>query len=295
MKPIRTILFPTDFSKAVIEMVPYVREMAERFSAHVTVLHAFNLLHDYNWTPPFEMTCQSERTVIPYTPALQELRDERQHRLEEFARDQFPRVPCIVRVEDGESADVIELVTQSENADLIVMPTRGLGKFRRLLLGSVTAKVLHDVSCPVLTGVHEPDPAIAPGSGYRSIVCAVALDSEGDAVLKTAGFLAQTYGARLCVVHMESTASSEHDEQASADVVRHAFQRALTADGGKTQVDVKVCVRDAAIPEGIRNTALEEKADLIIVGRGHETGNFSRMRSHLYAIIRESPCLVLSV
>ena len=35
-----------------------------------------------------------------------------------------------------------------------VMPTRGLGSFRQALLGSVTAKVLYDSRCPVLTGPH---------------------------------------------------------------------------------------------------------------------------------------------
>ncbi len=34
------------------------------------------------------------------------------------------------------------------------MPTHGYGPFRRFILGSVTAKVLHDADCPVWTGVH---------------------------------------------------------------------------------------------------------------------------------------------
>jgi hypothetical protein len=43
MKPFREILFPSAFSQAVVRMVPYAREMAQRFNAHVTVLHAFDL------------------------------------------------------------------------------------------------------------------------------------------------------------------------------------------------------------------------------------------------------------
>jgi hypothetical protein len=34
---------------------------------------------------------------------------------------------------------------------MILMPTHGYGPFRQMLLGSVTAKVLHDSKCPVLT------------------------------------------------------------------------------------------------------------------------------------------------
>ena len=52
------------------------------------------------------------------------------------------------------------------------MPTRGLGNFRRFLLGSVTEKVLHDVNCALLSGAHESDPAEI-ARGFRSIACAV--------------------------------------------------------------------------------------------------------------------------
>ena len=295
MKPIRTILFPTDFSQAATEMAPYATEMAERFHSNVIVLHAFDAVRDYVLASSYEATYGSEPIVIPYTGILQELRNERQRRLEQFARDQFLTVEHAVKIVDGNPASVIELVAHNENADLIVMPTRGIGKFRRLLLGSITAKVLHDITCPVLTSAHEPAPALARTSGYRSIVCAVDLNRESDVILKAAAFLAQTYGARLCLIHMESARSQQHDEDALAESIRHAFQRTLYADGGKPRVDVKVRILEAGIPEGIRNAAAEEKADMVIVGRGHEQGNISRLWSHLYTIIRESPCPVLSV
>ena len=59
---------------------------------------------------------------------------------------------------------------------MIMMPATGLGRFRRVLLGSVTAKVLHDVSCPVWTSAHEPDPTLAAPGTYRTILCAVDQD-----------------------------------------------------------------------------------------------------------------------
>jgi hypothetical protein len=45
----------------------------------------------------------------------------------------------------GDPAHAITDFVASNKVDLVMMPTHGYGPFRQLLLGSVTAKVLHDV------------------------------------------------------------------------------------------------------------------------------------------------------
>jgi hypothetical protein len=42
----------------------------------------------------------------------------------------------------------------NHHVDLVMMPTHGVGTFRSFLVGSVTAKVLHDANCPVWTAAH---------------------------------------------------------------------------------------------------------------------------------------------
>ena len=86
---------------------------------------------------------------------------------------------------------------------MIVMPTRGFGPFRQMLLGSVTAKVLHDSKCPVLTGPHL-EAAIHPTRWFelRRIMCAVALDWETDDALREAAELAKHLAAELIVIHV---------------------------------------------------------------------------------------------
>lgn len=291
---LRKILFPIDFSPAAIAMAPSVRELAQRFNATVTVLNAFNAVPEYIHGPAPDDALVADGGPIPYSPVLMELREERKRRLEEFARTHFSGIVHTQRVEDGDPAIVIKWAAEQEAADLIMMPTQGLGRFRRLLLGSVTAKILHDLACPVWTSAHEPDPASRALSGCRSILCAVEMNEEAAGLFEAAAFFARAYGAKVCLLNIQSR-SDAPSSRPSAESIRVAFDRACNAGDKAIAVDVHVRTMDAAVVEGIRQAAREEDADLVIVGRGHARETFSRAWSHLYTIIRESPCPVLSV
>src|ERR1044071_7422652 len=52
--------------------------------------------------------------------------------------------------ERGHAADKIVEIAEQEKVDLIVMGSRGLGTFTRLVLGSVSDGVIHHAHCPVL-------------------------------------------------------------------------------------------------------------------------------------------------
>jgi nucleotide-binding universal stress UspA family protein len=56
----------------------------------------------------------------------------------------------VVLAPHGRTARAILLAVDDENVDLIVMGTRGLSAWSRLLLGSVAHKVLHSARVPVL-------------------------------------------------------------------------------------------------------------------------------------------------
>ncbi len=58
-----------------------------------------------------------------------------------------------IRAEESEPGTLIDEVVAQENIDLVMMPTHGHGPMRRMLLGSITGKVLHDVQATVFTGV----------------------------------------------------------------------------------------------------------------------------------------------
>ena len=51
---------------------------------------------------------------------------------------------------EGPEAESILTCAQNRNADIIVMGTRGMGTLKGLLLGSVSSKVIHHATCPVM-------------------------------------------------------------------------------------------------------------------------------------------------
>src|SRR5215471_14784128 len=82
-----------------------------------------------------------------------------------------------------------------------MMPTQGLGIYRRLILGSNTAKVLHDAECPVWTGVHLQDVPQENPVAIRSILCAIDLGPQTCRTLTWAAAMQREFNASLKVIH----------------------------------------------------------------------------------------------
>jgi len=272
-----------------------VRETAERFNASVTVLNAFNPLPEYFQGPSIDDRCNSkEEPSLPYSPALLELRDLQKKRLETFSEKYFSGIRYSARINDGDPAMVIEWVAKCEKVDLIMMPTRGLGRFRRLLLGSVTSKILHDTSLPLWTSVHKEELSSTLPHGCRSILCAAGMNQRDDILFKAALLFAGAYDARICLMHIQ-VPEEVQDQQSLAQSLGHSFDRVCADKQNRPAIDVRVRLLDGGLPQGICQAAREEGVDLLIVGRGHLRENIAQVWSHLYTIIRESPCPVLSV
>lgn len=137
------ILVPLDFSDWSSEAVCYAKALAGPIEAKVVLLHVV------------------EEVVVPdfYYPLssalfLQEpeVRKEAGKRLEAlYEKTPGPDVPAEFRVIDGRAVSDIVHFAEENEIDLIVIPSHGLSGVQRLLLGSVTDKVLRRTPCPVLT------------------------------------------------------------------------------------------------------------------------------------------------
>ena len=132
-------------------------------------------------------------------------------RLRQFAAQVFPGQQVDAVVELGEPGSVIDRVAEQQRADLVMLATRGHGPVRRFLLGSITAKVLHDVGAAVWTGVGAELSGHPVHIPYQSIVCALDDSLEAESVLRAAASIASAYGAQLWILHVVPTPSAYPD------------------------------------------------------------------------------------
>jgi nucleotide-binding universal stress UspA family protein len=189
-------------------------------------------------------------------------------------------------------------LAHSEKADLIVMPTHGYGPFRRFILGSVTAKVLHDADCPVLTGVHIDEAAPKGPVALRNIVCAVDFDRAGEKAFRWAAELAAEFHARLTLVH--ALPSIQYNEMSYYDeglprLYREVAQQKSDELQRCTGTTADVILETGPVAEVVRNAAVAQKGDLVVIGRHENPGVLGRLRANAYSIVREAPCPVVSV
>jgi nucleotide-binding universal stress UspA family protein len=259
MPTIKKILFPVDFSEACRATARYAEAFAGQFQSEVMLLHVVG---------------RGEHTVP------EELLPGRQAKLDAFLKDEFKYFDVgRLCVTGNDPAEVIAEAARRWEADLVMMPTHGLGTFRRFLLGSVTAKVLSDLDCPVWTDAHLESAPRLKEIHCRKILCAVDLGERSHSVLRWASWLSAEYQAPLKLVH---AGLPSEDTMRRIDLLQKelgAKAEAMIVRGDPSQVAAQA--------------ARDFGADLLVIGRHGGAGEF--LRQNAYAILCASPCPVVSI
>ena len=148
---VRRILAPTDFSAASDAALDYARTLAERFGAHVHLLHVLE--------EPFVGGGVASDALVTEAPAvraalLRAAQERLAHRVTQRDREQLHMTAEVVF---GTAAQAILDNVRRNGDDLIVMGTHGRTGMAHVVLGSVAEHVVRAAPCPVLTVRYEPD------------------------------------------------------------------------------------------------------------------------------------------
>jgi len=275
MLQIQRVLLPVDFSARCLRMTVYAKALAATYGSELTLFHVVNPMYS------FPATAISGPAMVPMPNAMIA---EREKQLEQFAADELRGVPVRRVVYEGDPAEQIAGFVKSEDIQLVIMPTHGYGVMRRFLIGSVTAKVLHDAVCPVLTGVHL-DPHHDGSPRFSNVLCAIDLKPHNQATLEWAYQFAADVGAEFAIVSAVP----------NADQISQAREDLQTIDTSVGALRAPIHIEVGVAADTVCSTAKAHGADLLIIGRGARDESSGTLTSTAYAIIRQSPCPVISV
>ncbi len=287
------LLFPVDFSPRCEGTVPHVKRMMQSYHARLTLLHTVEV-------PMYSYGSMPSDAAIAWD-SFAELSKIGEEKLIAFRSRHFSGLAEANSVEAacGYGDPGYSIVAQAEKsgADLIMMSTYGHGAFRSFMLGSNTARVLHRSVCAVWTGAHsEQDSGLH--INIKKILCALDLEHESGHVLNAAAGLAAKFSAQVCVVHCvpvpEGTSSKDYVSEFNRFLVDSSREK-LTKMQQQAGTEFEVRMEGGTISKVIGTVTKEQEADIVVIGRGHVQEPLSRLRSNAYAIIRNTPCPVLSI
>jgi nucleotide-binding universal stress UspA family protein len=305
MIKIQRILCPIDFSDYSRRGLDHALAVANCYDSTVTLLHVAPIAPVAAYAPG--------NPVLPSAILTPEDRDQLLAAMKAFAdAEAGSSVPVEVEIAEGNIAFEILATANRIPSDLLVMGTHGRSGFERLVLGSVTEKVLRTATCPVLS-VPPGVPDVVPASPvlFKRILCATDFSDCSTHALNYAMSLAQEADARLTVVHVI---------ELPPDVPPDAHE---TMPGGPRTLREYVAAAEEdrrerlsqAVPESVRayctvedvmtsgkpyreilRVAAERASDLIVIGI-HGRGAMDRLffGSTAQHVVRQATCPVLTL
>ena len=291
MTLLERILLPVDFSDRSVGAAHYIEALAARHDCEIHLVHVSTPLS-------YELSALDVGGTV-----ISDLNQDRSADLLEqinaFLADELKPFRVQRHLLEGDPAKRIVEYAHDHRINLITMPTHGYGLFRRFLLGSVTAKVLHDADCPVWTGVHIEDAPSPDKIHVRKVM--VAIDLCPGQALKAMSWgaqFAESFGAELVIAHAYPSLegrSGEYFDPNWRNYFTNVAAEEINKMQGKLGLHAEAILESGDVPHVVCNLAQLHSADVLVIGRGSAAGMFGRLRANAYAIIRQSPCPVVSV
>jgi nucleotide-binding universal stress UspA family protein len=260
---IEHVLCPVDFSEFSSRALHHAGALAYKYGARLTTLH---------------VVPNRPVTDLPLSPLTHDERRQLIDRMRGFAVGLPPDMVVDIRICE---APVVsrEILDQAKalSADLLVIGSHGRSGFERLLLGSVTEKVMRCAPCPTVVVPRRAENVIADGPvRFRSILCSVDFSPASTRALRYARGMVDADGAQIILLHVielpaELRANSlvegfdvaQIRAAADADCLSRLQQLAPEIQPCCT---VKTLVREGAAYREILRVARERSADLIVMG-----------------------------
>lgn len=261
------ILFPTDGSEPATETVGHLLTVA---SEHGSTVHVLSVVESGTDRDLDASTRRKRRAIA----------EEIVESVASQATD--AGVPAETAIEEGNVAESIVEYADSKGIDLVVMPTHGQEGVDRVLLGSVTERVITAVDCPVLT----LNPQAVDRKQYpcRTILVPTDGSQHADRAVRIGAKLAAATGGTLHLLNVAETARfgfggesvlDDDDRKHLAERGNDILHRAKETAESEGLKDVATTVEFGRPYREIQSYVTENEVCLVVLGiRG--TTDFSR-------------------
>jgi nucleotide-binding universal stress UspA family protein len=297
--PIRHVLTPVDFSQTSRRALHVAVAVARRHSAEVTALHVTP-----HTLPPLSALAASLSGALE-GHERERLRHDLLEELQLFVAPVANGTSVSCAVEEGNIAGTILQQIESRPYDLLVVGTHGHDQLEKLVLGSVTEKVLHRAPCPVLTVPSAPENAPPPEGAFRRILCPVDFSPATAQAVVHAVALARESDGRVILLHAVEGLFDLEPPDLRFDVseyVRLATARArerlrcVVAEEDAPWLEGEPLVVRGTAHREILRVAAESAADLIVMGVHGRSGlNLLLFGSTARHVVRDAACPVLTL
>ena len=233
----KTILFPTDFSKNAAHAARYAGMVAKLFDANIVLLHVYHI----PMVPAYNTSFEVKDTIVQNE---NDIKEELQTFATELMKNSnLANERIIQKIEYGFASEKTVEIADSMNVDLIVMGTKGASDMLDKWLGTHAQDVIKNAKCPVLT-IPNDVPIDYP---QRILYAADFKDDEIHAVQKVLDF-AKFLGATCKVMHVhegfepnighivEETIKDLENKFKDEDVTVQQFHRDDTIEGIETYI-----------------------------------------------------------
>ncbi len=293
MLEIKLILCPVDFSEFSIRAYLYALSLAEHYGAKVVAQHIVEVSRY-----PYADYVASTGDYAEFSRAL---REGGQQRLQAFLKTHgHDAIQPELVVHDGAAPDCILSYAEKHNADLIVMGTHGRRGYDRVVLGSVTNRVMRRASCPVLAICKSQQESSTEGHEHhahhlRRILFCTDFSDNSELALRYALSATDEYDAELTLLHVLEDIRNPSKAQAAVATATEQLDKLIPPEIRKA-LKIKTEVRLGKPYQQIIELAQETQIDTIVMGvRGRGAVDLAVFGSTTYRVLQLGPCPVLAV
>lgn len=293
------ILCPVDFTESSTRALGHAATLARWYDARLTVLHVVP-----TFDPALLRPTELEGSVQFVQPPSRDDVTSELGRAVEATGAALPTVE--LAVDSGDPVTTIVDRAIATPADLVVMGTHGRGGFERLLLGSVTEKVLRKAPCPVLTVPPHATGTLPAEVRFKHILCPVDFSESSLQAIGFALDLARQADGVVTLLHVVEWLPEVEPETFAQfnvpDYRRHLVEDArarlqrLTVGEPRWWSEIKETVAIGRSHREILRVATDTSADLIVMGaQGRGGVGLALFGSTTQQVVRAAACPVLTV